>query len=142
MIKGIPSILSPDLMKVMMEMGHGDKLIIADGNFPSKSQGVQSLSFDGHGTIVLLESILKFFPLDTYIEKPIELMSVVKGDNTIPKIWENYYTIFESYGYDKSKIDFIERFKFYEKAKNSYIILATSEKALYANISLTKGVVE
>ena len=82
MLKGIPKILSPELLKVLCEMGHGDRIVIADGNFPSESVGKNAkvIRMDGHGTCELLEAILQLFPLDTYVEHPVQLMQVVPGD--------------------------------------------------------------
>ena len=140
MLKGIPSILSPELLKILMEMGHGDTIVIADGNFPSNSCGQRVVRLDGHNVPEILEAILKLFPLDTYSEKPVRLMSVVPGDDVVPTIWDTYETIVKN-NFDKfTSFGFIERFDFYDKAKEAYAVVATSEKALYANVILTKGV--
>ena len=79
MLKGIPSIISPDLMKVLMEMGHGDEIVLADGNFPSASHAQRLIRCDGHGVPELLTAIMQFFPLDTYVDNPVSLMAVVPG---------------------------------------------------------------
>ena len=141
MLKGIPSILSPKLLKILMEMGHGDKLVIADGNFPSARCAQRLIRLDGHNVPEILEAVLKLFPLDTYSEKPVQLMSIVPGDTVVPTIWDTYSSIVKANFNQFKSFGFIERFDFYEEAKNAYAIIATSEKALYANILLTKGVV-
>ncbi|MDA3845722.1 MAG: L-fucose mutarotase [Vallitaleaceae bacterium] len=141
MLKNIPSLISPELMKILMEMGHGDEIIIADGNYPAHSQGVKVVRADGHDVATMLGVILDFFPLDTYSEHPIALMEVVKGDTTIPVIWETYKEIIVEKGYDLEVIENIDRFDFYDRSKKTFAILATSDKALYANILLKKGVV-
>ena len=144
MLKGIPKILSPELLKVLCEMGHSDRLVIADGNFPSESMGKNAkvIRVDGHGTSEVLEAILKVFPLDTYVEKPVSLMQVMPGDTVETPIWKDYERIVTTVGErDADAIGEIERFKFYEEAKTAYAIIATSELALYANIMLQKGVV-
>lgn len=141
MLKGIPAILSPDLLKILMEMGHGDKLVIADGNFPSARCAQRLIRLDGHNVPEILESILKLFPLDTYSKKPVSLMSIVPGDTVVPTIWETYKNIVKSNFEPFDSFGFIERFDFYEEAKSAYAIIATSEKSLYANIILTKGVI-
>lgn len=144
MLKGIPKILSPELLKVLCEMGHGDRLVIADGNFPSESMGKDAIviRMDGHGACEVLEAILKLFPLDSYVEKPVNLMQVVPGDDVETPIWEEYKTIVKNTGgRDADAIGQIERFAFYEEAKKVYAIIATGEGALYANIMLQKGVV-
>lgn len=124
-----------------MEMGHGDELIIADGNFPAASVAQRLIRLDGHNVPEVLKAILKFFPLDTYVEKPVGLMAVVPGDNIKPDIWKEYRKIIKESKEPFIEFEFIERFEFYEKAKNSYAVIATSESALYANIILKKGVV-
>ena len=145
MLKGIPKILSPELLKVLCEMGHSDRLVIADGNFPSESMGKNAkvIRCDGHGVPELLEAILTVFPLDTYVETPVSLMQVMPGDNVETPIWDEYKKIVSKYDERGEKaIGQIERFAFYEEAKTSYAIIATGESALYANIMLQKGVVK
>jgi L-fucose mutarotase len=144
MLKGIPAILSPELLKVLCEMGHSDRLIISDGNFPAESMGKNAIVIrcDGHGVPELLDAILKVFPLDTYTEKPVNLMEVMPGDMVETPIWDTYKKIVTNYDNRGEKaVGCIERFAFYEEAKTAYAIIATSEKALYANIMLQKGVV-
>lgn len=144
MLKGIPQIISPELLKVLCEMGHSDRIVIADGNFPAESMGKDSIVIrcDGHGVPELLDAILQLFPLDTYVEKPVSLMEVMKGDNAKTPIWDTYKEIIAKHderGADT--VGTIERFKFYEEAKTAYAIIATSEKAIYANVMLQKGVI-
>lgn len=143
MLKGIPAILSPELLCALSQMGHGDELIIADGNFPCQSVGKDSIVIraDGHGVPEILDAILQLFPLDTYTEKPVGLMEIVKGDNVETPIWEKYNELLEKHEPNHHEIEYIERFAFYERAKKAYLIIATSEQALYANILLKKGVV-
>lgn len=145
MLKGIPKILSPELLKVLCEMGHSDRLVIADGNFPSESMGKNAkvIRCDGHGVPELLEAILTVFPLDTYVETPISLMQVMPGDNVETPIWDEYKEIVSRFDERGEKaIGQTERFAFYDEAKTAYAIIATGESALYANIMLQKGVVK
>ena len=144
MLKGIPKILSPELLKVLCEMGHSDRLVIADGNFPAETMGKDAIviRMDGHGACDVLEAILKVFPLDTYVEKPVNLMEVMAGDNVETPIWDDYARIVAAEDKrGKDAIGQIERFAFYEEAKKAYAIIATGEGALYAHIMLQKGVV-
>lgn len=144
MLKGIPQILSPELLKVLCEMGHSDRLVIADGNFPSHTMGKNAvvIHLDGHGVPEVLDAILKFFPLDTYVEHPVSLMEVMAGDNVKTPIWETYKEIVTKYDNRGAyAVGNIERFSFYDEAKTAYCIIATSESALYANVMLQKGVV-
>jgi L-fucose mutarotase len=140
MLKNIPEVISPELMKVLMEMGHDDEIVLADGNFPSASIANRLIRCDGHGVPRILEAVLKFLPLDPYVEHPIALMAVVPGDKTKPTIWEEYRKIIKTNGEKFSDFEFVERFAFYERAKKAYTVVATGEKALYANIILKKGV--
>ncbi|HOL32053.1 MAG TPA: RbsD/FucU domain-containing protein [Anaerohalosphaeraceae bacterium] len=146
MLKHIPAVLSPDLLKLLMEMGHGDELVIADGNFPAASIARQTVSqqlirLDGHGVPVVLEAVLRLFPLDRYVPKPAALMEVVPGDKVETPIWQEYRRIIKNSGEVFDDFEYIERFAFYERAKKAYAVIATSESALYANIILKKGVV-
>lgn len=141
MLKGISSLISPELLKILMEMGHGDEIVIADGNFPSAAYAQRLVRADGHDVPNLLDAILKLFPLDTYSENPVVLMEVVKGDSYKPEIWPVYEKITRQNFSTFKQFDMVERFAFYERAKKAYAIIATGEKALYANIILKKGVV-
>ena len=140
MLKGIPSILSPELLKVLDEMGHSDEIVIADGNFPGASHAQRLIRLDGHNVPEILNAVLQLFPLDRYVAAPVALMEVVKGDPVVPVIWEEYKKIIVAHEED-IQIENIERFAFYERAKKAYAVITTSEKALYANIILKKGVV-
>ena len=142
MLKNIPKILSPELVKILMEMGHGDEIVIADGNFPAEAIGQRVVRCDGHGVPELLDGIMRLFPLDTYTDKPVMLMEVVKGDPVVPTIWDEYKKIINKYEPENCKIEMIERFAFYERAKTAYAVVATGEEAIYANIILKKGVVK
>lgn len=145
MLKGISPLLSPELLKVLCEMGHGDELVIADGNFPCESMGKNAVVIraDGHGVPELLDAILRLIPLDAYVEKPVALMEVVPGDTCpTPEIWDVYKKILNQYEPNNCDIDMTERFAFYERAKKAYLIIATGEMAIYANILLKKGVVK
>lgn len=138
MLIGIPKILSPELLKVLMEMGHGDEIVIGDGNFPGASVNDRCLRSDGHNVPELLDAILKLFPLDTY-QKPVYIMAKTPGDTVETPIWDEYAEIIKPYT-DEELVQ-IERFEFYERAKKAYAVVMTGESALYANIILKKGVV-
>jgi len=142
MLKGVPSIISPDLISVLMAMGHGDELVIADGNFPSASLAKRLLRADGHGVPPLLEAILQFLPLDTFVPRAVALMAVVPGDTAKTDIWEEYRDILRRHDSSFRDFEMVERFAFYERARSAYAILATGEMAVYANIILKKGLVK
>ena len=146
MLKGIPKILSPELLKVLCEMGHSDRIVIADGNFPSASMGKDGIviRMDGHGVPEILDAILQVFHLDSYVEKPVNLMELMSNDvgRIETPIWDVYKDIVAKHderGADA--VGCIERFAFYEESKTAYAIIATGESAVYANVMLQKGVV-
>lgn len=132
MLKGIPKMISPELLKLLCEMGHGDQLVIADGNFPAASCAQRLVRLDGHGTSEVLEAILTLFPLDEAPDTALGVMATQDGSK--PEIWTDYAAYCD-------RLNEIERFAFYEQAKTAYCIIATSESALYANVLLTKGVI-
>ena len=145
MLKGIPKILSPELLMVLAEMGHSDRLVISDGNFPAESMGKDAIVIRcaGPGGPELLDASLQVFPLDTYVEHPVNLMEVMPGDDVETPIWDTYKEIIRKYD-DRgdAAVGHIERFAFYEEAKDCYCILQSGESAIYANIILQKGVIK
>ncbi|MCQ2522928.1 MAG: fucose isomerase [Lachnospiraceae bacterium] len=144
MLKGISPLLSPELLKVLCEMGHSDTIVIADGNFPAETMGKDGIviRMDGHGVPEILEAILEVFPLDQYVEKPVSLMERCEGDNADVSIWKKYDALVEKYEERGTKvIQKLERFAFYDEAKKAYAIIATSETSQYANVILQKGCV-
>lgn len=138
MLKGIPKILSPELLKMLMEMGHGDEIVIADGNFPAASRSRRLVRADGHGATELLEAILKLFPLDEGSESFMAVMQT--DDGSVPAVWQLYQECAKKEGYEP-ELEKIERFQFYERAEKAFGVIATSEGALYANLILKKGVI-
>ena len=140
MLKNIPKILSPALLKVLCEMGHGDEIVIDDANFPVERCGQRVIRADGHGGTEMLDAILSVIPLDTYAQENMMLMQVVPGDDVRPAIWEEYRKTAAAHDPNVREGQ-IERFAFYERAKNAYAIVATGEGAIYANIILKKGVI-
>lgn len=142
MLKNIPSILTPELLKVLMEMGHGDEICIGDGNFPHASMNERVIRCDGHTVPDLLDAILKLLPLDTYVDHPVTLMSVVPGDQVETPIWDTYKEIIGRYDTRGDEtVGYTDRFDFYKQAQKCYAVVSSGEKALYANIILKKGVV-
>ena len=142
MLKGIPEIISPDLLKILDEMGHGDDLVIGDSNYPAASNAKRLVRADGHGVPELLDAILSLFPLDTFVAEPVSLMQVVKGDPTVPEVQERIRAVVRTHDpRGDAAICTIERFEFYEKAKQAYAILATTEHGAYGCMIIKKGVI-
>lgn len=140
MLKGISKLVSPQLLKTLCEMGHGDEIVIADANFPSETNGQRVIRADGIGGVEMLDAVLSLIPLDTYAEENFLLMQTTQGDPT-PTIWEEYFTVANARD-DNLRAGNLERFAFYERAKNAYAVIATGEGAVYANIILKKGVIK
>lgn len=143
MLKGIPKILSPELLKILCEMGHGDEIVIADANFPSANYGKRVIRADGISGTAMLDAILSIFPLDTYSDPNMILMQLMDCDvcKVNPTIWRQYEEI--ALNKDKNvKVGNIDRFDFYDRAKEAYAVIATGEEAIYANIILKKGVIK
>jgi L-fucose mutarotase len=142
MLKGIPPIISPELMQVMMSMGHGDELVLADANFPAATNARRLVRADGHGVPAVLQAIVQFFPMDTYVDDPAVVMAVVPGDDVKPVIWKEYARILSKAEGRRITPVPLEREKFYERARRAFAVVATGERALYANLIIVKGVVK
>ncbi len=141
MLKGINPLLSPELLKILCEMGHGDELVLADANFPSASISQRIIRADGIRANDLLNAVLSVFPLDHYVDDHFVLMEVVKGDPVVPTIWDEYKETLKRYDADAG-VTTIERYAFYERSKKAYAVIATGETAQYGNILIKKGVVK
>ena len=144
MLNNIPKLISPELLKILCEMGHGDTIVIGDGNFPACSvaaaNGAKLVRADGLGAVDLLDAILALIPLDTYTKENFVLMATVPGDSE-PDIWKDYGYVLAAHG-EKTPPVYVERFDFYERAKKAYAVIATGETQIYANIILQKGVIK
>lgn len=144
MLKYIPDILSPQLLKVLQEMGHGDCLCIGDGNFPgaeiARKAGAELIQLPGTGVCQLLDAILRFYPLDDHIAQPVVLMqNPPTEDCPIHDAYREIVARYDSRGGDAVRM--VERFAYYEEAKKCYAVVMTSETATWANVIIQKGVV-
>lgn len=142
MLKNIPALLSPELLKILSEMGHGDEIVIADANFPAESMGKRVIRADGISGTDMLKAVMAVFPLDSYSDPNFILMKLMDCDvgKINPVIWKEYATIAKQNDVNVA-VGNIDRFEFYERAKNAFGVIATGEKAVYANILLKKGVI-
>lgn len=140
MLLGIPAQISPDLLKIICEMGHGDEIVLADTNFPSASMAQRLVRADGIEIPKLLSGILELFPLDQYDSRNFILMEKCEGDEADVSVWSEYKNILNKYS-PETQMSFMERFDYYERAKNAYAVVATGERRQYANIILKKGCV-
>lgn len=140
MLLGISAQISPDLLKIICEMGHGDEIVLADANFPSASMAQRLVRADGIEIPKLLSGILELFPLDQYDSRNFILMEKCEGDEADVSVWSEYKNILNKYC-PETQMSFMERFDYYERAKNAYAVVATGERRQYANIILKKGCV-
>lgn len=141
MLKGIPPVVSPELMDVLMKMGHGDEIVLADGNFPADANAQRIVRCDGHDLLRVLEAVLQFLPIDTFVDEQAIVMHPVDADAPEPPIWAEFRRLIDSAEGRSVPLTEIERFAFYERTRQAYAVIATSETALYANLILKKGVI-
>lgn len=140
MLNGIAPIISPDLLNALYRMGHGDEILFADAHFPGDSFGQRVIRADGLKIPDLIEAILPLFPLDTYADASLIMMSAVPGDELDPNVEASYRNAVDRAGFDKAlSIERVERFAFYERAAKSYAVVMTGEMAKYGNLILKKG---
>lgn len=139
MLKKIPTCLSPELVKAMMEMGHGDRILIADGNYPAKSNNPNVVRADGHQIIPLLEAILELLPLDSDVDHPVTLMD--NNSEVESPVWNEYRKVVKEVGEDEREFKKVERFDFYDLASSAALVLQTGDLTLYGNIMLQKGTI-
>ena len=135
MLKGIPSVLSPELLKILDEMGHGDEIILSDAHFPAHSIGIPVLRADGIPVAGLLQAILPLLELDAYVEHPVTMMAPVPGDSLDESLMTKVYALVTT-----SKIEHMERYAFYDRARKAFAVVVTGETTKYGNILLKKGV--
>lgn len=140
MLKNVPKVISPELLKILCEMGHGDEIVIADGNFPSAAYARNLVRADGIPAVQMLDAVLSLIPLDQYDSNNFVLMQKCEGDTADTSIWAEYESIVKKHE-PQAVVSFEERFAYYERAKKAYAVIATGEEKQYANIILKKGCV-
>jgi L-fucose mutarotase len=140
MLIGISPLISPDLLAILHRMGHGDEIVLADAHFPGETYGRRVLRADGLRIPDLLDAILPLFILDTYVESPLIMMEAVSGDQLDSAVEGSYRKAIDKHWPSTPPIQHIDRFDFYERAKQAFAVLMTGETAKYGNIILKKGV--
>jgi L-fucose mutarotase len=140
MLKGISPLFSPELLATIYRMGHGDEIVLADAHFPGHSMNDLVIRADGLLVEDLLEAILPLFALDSYVDDPVVMMGCVPGDDPDPAVESGYRSVIDKYAPETSKIAFVERFAFYERARNAFAVVMTGDTRKYANLILKKGV--
>lgn len=140
MLKGIHPAISPELLKILAEMGHGDEIVLSDAHFPAHSLHSKVIRADGITVSTLLKGIAPLFEFDAYVDVPLIMMQVVPGDTLDPQVEENYLTAIKNAIGFTPNLERIERFAFYERAKQAYAVVISGETAKYGNIIIKKGV--
>ncbi len=140
MLKGISPLLSPELLATLARMGHGDEIVLADAHFPGESLGPEVVRADGLRIAPLLDAILALFELDAYVPHPVAMMAPVPGDSLDPAVETAYLEAIRRHAPAVSTVERVERFAFYERARNAFAVVMTGETAKYGNILLVKGV--
>ena len=140
MLKGISPLLSPELLATLCAMGHGDDIVLADAHFPGETCGQRVIRADGLKIAPLLDAILPLFELDSFVPDPLRMMAAVTGDALDPAVEASYLVSIRAHAPAAPAIARIERFAFYERAKEAFVVVMTGETAKYGNILLKKGV--
>jgi L-fucose mutarotase len=140
MLKGISPLISPELLKILAEMGHGDEIVLADAHFPGHSVNSRIIRADGLLVTQMLDAILPLIALDHAVQSPVIMMAVQTGDTADPAVEPAYRAVIDKYAPGTPPIQRIDRFEFYERARQAYAVVMTTETRIYGNILLKKGV--
>lgn len=141
MLKGLDPRLSPDLLRALRAMGHGDDLVIVDANYPAESTARPVLRFDGHPATAMLDAVLSVFPLDTFVPEAAWVMAVVGEPDAEEPIFDEFRSLIRQHEGNGFALAKLERFAFYERARGAFAVVATGERRLYGNVILKKGVI-
>ncbi len=141
MLKGIDPLVGPDLFHILRAMGHGDELVIVDANFPATGSAKRLVRLDGVDAPRVLKAILSLLPLDDFVDAPVAFMAVVGDPTAVPEITREFRKIAEEAEGKPVAVDWLDRFAFYERAREAYALVATGERRLYGNVIVKKGVI-
>ncbi len=141
MLKGIDPLVGPDLLHILCAMGHGDELVIVDANYPATANAKHLVRLDGVDASRALKAVLSLLPLDDFVEAPLAFMQVVGDPEAVPAVVSELHKMAEEAERKPLKAEHIDRFAFYERAREAYAIVATSERRLYGNVIVKKGVI-
>lgn len=141
MLRNIDPLLTPDLLHILRDMGHGDEIAIVDANYPAATDGKRLVRLPGIDATTALGAILTLLPLDTYVENAANVMAVVGAPDRVEPIMDDFQALIDTIAVEDVRIARIERFDFYARVKTAFAVVATAERRLYGNIILTKGVI-
>ncbi len=142
MLNGIPTELTPELFSFLYSMGHGDDLVIVDANFPAASHAKRIYRAVNTDTSNMLNIVLRFINIDTFVDNPIGMMALAEGDNYQPEAWESFMRIIDGKKTRNKQVEFLSREAFYSRTKDAYAVIATSDMRRYANIIIKKGIAD
>ncbi|MDB5361628.1 MAG: ribose transporter [Rhodospirillales bacterium] len=140
MLKGLDPLLSPDLLQALAAMGHGDEIALVDANFPATAMARRLIRLDGVEGTAVLRAVLSVLPLDSFVERPAATMQVVGAADTVPPAVADFCKVLAAAG-ETAPIDPIDRFAFYDRAREAFAVVITGEPRAYGNILLRKGVI-
>jgi L-fucose mutarotase len=141
MLRGIDPVLSPELLDTLFRMGHGDELVLADAFFPGNSINDRVIRADGIRVPALLRAIMPLITLDSFVDDPVVMMDAVQGDSLDPQVEQSFRAEIDKVWPETPKIQHIERFAFYDRARTAYAVVMTGETVKYGNIIIKKGVI-
>ncbi len=141
MLKGISSLINPELLKILASMGHGDEILLADAHYPGESLNRNIVRADGLKIANLLKAIMPLIELDEYVDCPIVMMKAVEGDKLDIEVENSYLNSIIPFCKKTPAIERLERFEFYERSKKAFAIVMTGETVKYGNIILKKGII-
>ena len=141
MLKGIDPLLSPDLLHVLAAMGHGDELVLVDRNYPAVSSARRLVRLDGCDLPTAARIVLSLLPLDTFVEEPMAAMAVVGDPDAVPEVQQEVFALAREIEDREIGVQRLERFAFYERARQAFAIVFTTEARPYGCVVMTKGVV-
>ncbi|MEQ6118852.1 L-fucose mutarotase [Reichenbachiella sp. MALMAid0571] len=141
MLKGIPKIISPDLLYVLACMGHGDEIVLADANFPGESLNGNVIRCEGLEITDLLKAILPLFPLDQSVNTPWFMMKPTDSKNYDDQLESSYHHILKEFESDINQAEKIERFDFYQRASEAFVVVMSGTTKRFGNVILKKGTI-
>lgn len=141
MLKGIPKILTPDLLAILARMGHGDEIVLADANFPGERLNKNVIRCDGSEISDLLEAILKLFPLDLSVDTPWAMMRPADLMHYDDRIEKEYYNILYQILPEIKEAEKIDRFGFYERSSSAFAVVMTGTLKRFGNVIIKKGTI-
>ena len=141
MLKGIDPVVSPELLHVLAQMGHGDVVALVDRNFPAVSTARRLVRLDGCDLPRAAQAVLSLLPVDTFVEQPVAAMAMVDTPDVVPEVQQEVFALVDAAEGRSVGVERVERFAFYARAREAFAVVTTSEDRPYGCVLLTKGVI-